>query len=48
LKVVLLPHLLLYCFVKNIPALKGEREFTSLIEVSYMKRRKKEELSEET
>jgi hypothetical protein len=47
LEIVLLPHLLLCCFVKNIPALKSEREFTSLIGVSYMKRRKKEELGEE-
>jgi hypothetical protein len=45
LEIVLLSHLLLCCFAKNIPALKSEREFTFLIEVLYMKKRKKEELS---
>jgi hypothetical protein len=46
LKVVLSPHLLLYCSTKDIPALKGEREFTFLVGVLCMKRRKIEDLDE--
>jgi hypothetical protein len=46
LKIVFLPHLLFYYFTKNMSALKGEREFASLVRVSYIKRRKIEELSE--
>jgi hypothetical protein len=44
---VLSLHLLLCCFVKNILALKSEREFALLVGVSCMKRRKIEELSKE-
>jgi hypothetical protein len=45
LEIVLLLHLLFCCFAKNIPALKGEREFTFLVGVLYIKKKKKEELS---
>jgi hypothetical protein len=47
LEIVLLSHLLFYCFIKDIPALKDEREFISLVGVSYMKREKIKEFSKE-